>query len=67
MVSEQVATATVFLGAHASSLHRRGDAKGGHGAFQKRDCSIVNVKLTHASAINVCTVQMTKSNIQRRL
>lgn len=27
MVSEQVATATVFLGAHASSLHWRGDAE----------------------------------------
>lgn len=35
MVSEQVATATVFLGAHASSLHRRGDAKDCHGAFSK--------------------------------
>lgn len=27
MVSEQVATATVFLGAHASSLHWRWDAE----------------------------------------
>lgn len=27
LVSEQVATATVFLGAHASSLHWRGDAE----------------------------------------
>lgn len=35
MVSEQVATATVFLGAHASSLHRRGDAKDCHETFLK--------------------------------
>lgn len=34
MVSEQVATATVFLGVHASSLHWRGDAKDSHGAFR---------------------------------